>query len=282
MTRLPINGVEINVEVRPGPPDAPALVLLHGFTGSAATWAGHMEALADLCTTIAIDALGHGESDAPADPARYGMAHVAGDTLAILDRLGVERFGLLGYSMGGRMALQVAVAAGPRLELLVLESASPGLRTAQERAARVAADEQLAALLEREGIVAFVDRWEQAPIFQSQRGLPPDVWQAQRAQRLSSNPHGLAASLRGAGTGAQPPLHDHLATLAAPTLLIVGEHDAKFRAIAREMRQALPGAGLAVVAGAGHAVHLEAPREFDSLVRQFIRRNTWHPSHGKA
>lgn len=282
MTRLPVNGVSLNVEVRPGPPGAPVLVLLHGFTGSAATWTAHMEALSDLCTTVAIDALGHGASDAPSDPARYGMPNVAGDTLAVMDRLGLERFGLLGYSMGGRMALQIAVAAGPRLDLLILESASAGLRTADERATRVAADEKLAGLLEREGITAFVDRWEQAPLFRSQQNLPPAVLAAQRAQRLRSDPMGLAASLRGAGTGAQAPLHDRLATLAVPALLIVGELDAKFRAIAQEMQQALPQAQLEVMAGAGHAVHLEAPREFDSLVRRFIRRHSWHLSHGKA
>lgn len=282
MTHLPINGVSLNVDVWPGLPGAPVLVLLHGFTGSALSWAAHIEALSDLCTIVAIDALGHGLSDAPADPARYSMRHVAADTLAVMDHLGFERFGLLGYSMGGRMALHIAVAAGPRLDLLILESASPGLRTADERAARVAADEKLAELLEREGITAFVDRWEQAPLFASQQSLPLAVLAAQRDQRLRSNPLGLAASLRGAGTGAQDPLHDRLATLAVPSLLIVGEADAKFRAIAQEMQQALPQAELVVVAGAGHSVHLEAPQEFDSLVRQFIRRHSWHLSHGKA
>lgn len=282
MTRLPINGVSLNVDIRPGPPGTPMLVLLHGFTGSAATWAAHMEALSNLCATVAIDALGHGESDAPSDPTRYSMPHVAADTLAVMDHLGIERFGLLGYSMGGRMALHIAVAAGPRLGLLILESASPGLRTADERAARVAADERLAGLLEREGISAFVDRWEQSPLFASQQNLPQAVQAAQRAQRLRSDPLGLASSLRGTGTGAQEPLHDHLATLTAPTLLIAGELDVKFRAIAQEMQQALPQAELSVVPGVGHSVHLEAPQEFDSLVRQFIRRHSWHLSHGKA
>jgi 2-succinyl-6-hydroxy-2,4-cyclohexadiene-1-carboxylate synthase len=281
MARLMINGVQINVDIRMGPPDAPALVLMHGFTGSAGSWAARMEALAEVCTTIAIDALGHGDSDSPADPARYAMPHVVADTLAIMDHLDIEHVGLLGYSMGGRMALHVAVAAAPRLDFLVLESASPGLRTPEERAARIAADEQLAVLLEREGIAAFVDRWEQAPIFASQENLPRDTWKAQRSRRLRSNPHGLAMSLRGAGTGAQAPLHDSLPGLDLPVLLIAGSLDAKFCAIAQEMHAALPSAELAVVADAGHAVHLEAPEEFDALVRNFIRRTTWHPSHGK-
>ncbi len=277
MTRLPINGVQINVEVRPGPPGAPALVLLHGFTGSAATWATLAPALDDVCTTVAIDALGHGGSDAPADPARYSMPCVVSDTLAVLDRLGIERFGLLGYSMGGRMALHIAARAGSRLALLILESASPGLGTAGERAARRAADARLADVLEREGIAAFVERWEQAPLFASQQNLPPAVWTAQRTQRLRCDARGLAGSLRGAGTGAQEPLHDSLATLEVPTLLIVGRLDTKFRAIGQHMQKLLPRAELLIVAGAGHAVHLEAAEEFNSNVRRFIRRNIWHP-----
>jgi 2-succinyl-6-hydroxy-2,4-cyclohexadiene-1-carboxylate synthase len=282
MTRIPVNGVQINVDVRPGPPGTPVLVLLHGFTGSAATWASHMEALGDICTTVAIDALGHGNSDSPADPERYSMSCVIADTLATMDHFGIERFGLLGYSMGGRMALHIAVAVRSRLDLLILESASPGLTTVEERTARIAADARLADLLDREGIVAFVDRWEQTPLFASQHRLSAALQTAQREQRLRSHPQGLARSLRGAGTGAQEPLHGYLPDLAVPTLLLVGELDTKFRVIAQDMQRMLPRAELAIVKGAGHAVHLESPQEFDSLVRDFVRRNSWHPSHGKA
>ncbi len=276
MPPLRIDDVHLNVAVRQGPVDGPVLVLLHGFTGSTATWQPHMEALATDCTTVAIDALGHGDSDAPPDPRRYGMEYVVADTLRIVDHLGLDRFGLLGYSMGGRMALHIA-AAGDRVTGLILESASPGLATAAERAARVAADEELARFLEAEGIVAFVKRWERLPLFASQASLPEEARQAQRARRLAANPRGLANSLRGAGAAAQPPLHDRLGAIQVPTLLISGERDHKFVGIAREMHAALPDSRLEIVAGRGHAVHLEDPLRWNALVRQFVRSNLWHP-----
>ena len=272
-----VNGVRLNVEVYACPTAVPPLVLLHGFTGSTATWTTLVPALADTCTTIAIDALGHGASDAPVDPTRYRMPCVVADTLAVLDQLGVEQFALLGYSMGGRMALHLAAAAPTRIAALILESASPGIESADERAARVASDEQLAQLLERKGIAAFVEYWERLPLFASQRALPDHVQQKQRRERLAAHPLGLAASLRGAGTGVQAPLHDHLTTLAMPTLLLVGALDAKFCALALAMHAALPRSELKVVPAVGHAVHLEAPDLFNTHVRSFMRRHLWHP-----
>lgn len=271
MLRLAINDVRLNVIVQPGPPTGPTMVLLHGFTGSAASWQPVMARLRDIFRCVAIDALGHGDSDAPADPARYAMAHVVSDVLAIMDRLGEQRFLLLGYSMGGRMALHLAVTAPQRLSGLILESASPGLRDADERAARRAADERLARLLEDEGLVAFVDHWERLPLFASQQRLPENVRQAQRAQRLRNDPRALAMSLRGAGTGTHEPLHDRLATLAVPTLLIAGALDDKYCAGARQMATQAPRARLAIVPGAGHNVHLEQPERFIALVRDFAR-----------
>lgn len=272
MPRMAINGVQLNVLVQPGPPAAPALALLHGFTGNAASWQPLMAALSDVCSSVAIDALGHGASDAPDDPARYSMPWVINDVLTVMERLGHARFLLLGYSMGGRMALQIAVAAPERLLGLILESASPGLRDEAERAARRAADERLAQMLEHDGIAAFVEHWERLPLFASQQRLPTTVRQALRAQRLSNNPRGLAHSLRGAGTGAQQALHERLHALHVPTLLIAGALDDKYCAIARDMAMRLPRARLAIVADAGHCVHLEQPHHFAELVRDVVRQ----------
>lgn len=270
MTRLLINGVQYNVEQRDGPTDRPPLVLLHGFTGSAAAWRDHMTALGDACRTVAIDALGHGRSDAPRDPLRYAMPHVVADTITILDQLALDRCVLLGYSMGGRMALHIAVAASDRIAGLILESASPGLRTADERTQRIAADERLAEQIERDGIAAFVDRWERLPLWATQRSLPDHVRAAQRAQRLQSDRIGLANSLRGAGTGAQESLWDQLPSIEMPTLLIAGALDHKFTVIAHEMHRQLPRSDLLITPDAGHAVHLESPEQFDQIVREFM------------
>ena len=218
---------------------------------------------------IAFDLLGHGQSSTPADPARYTMEACQEDLLAALRQLCVAEGEavLLGYSLGGRIACYCAFSGFFRA--LILESASPGLASEQERVARRRSDEALAERIECEGVTAFVDYWEQIPLFASQRHLPAPVWDAQRAQRLRNHPQGLANSLRGIGTGAQPPLHDRLQFLAIPVMLIVGELDSKFCDIARQMTAVLPHAELHIVPHAGHTVHLEQPKTFAGLVREF-------------
>jgi 2-succinyl-6-hydroxy-2,4-cyclohexadiene-1-carboxylate synthase len=218
---------------------------------------------------IAFDLLGHGQSSVPSDPTRYTMEACQEDLLAALRRLGVSpgEAVLLGYSLGGRIACYCAFSGFFRA--LILESASPGLATEQERAARRRSDEALAERIESEGVAAFVDYWEQLPLFASQRQLPAAVRHAQRAQRLRNHPQGLANSLRGVGTGAQPPLYDRLQSLAIPVMLIAGELDTKFCDIARQMAAVLPRAELHIVPHAGHTVHLEQPEIFAGLIRDF-------------
>ncbi|MGH2479950.1 MAG: 2-succinyl-6-hydroxy-2,4-cyclohexadiene-1-carboxylate synthase [Ktedonobacteraceae bacterium] len=258
------------------------LVLLHGFTGSSAHWT-------DLCLQpentlntgvgdpfgeiglIALDMLGHGESDTPADVARYSIEHCRNDILAVLETLGIQpgEAILLGYSMGGRIALYTALSSFFRA--LILESASPGLADPIEREQRRQHDNALATRIEREGMEAFVDYWEQIPLFASQRNLPPETQATLRAQRLNNRANGLANSLRGVGTGVQPALHKRLGALTSPTLLLAGELDGKFCQIARQMATCIPRASLRIVPDAGHTIHLEQPEAFATLVREFCR-----------
>ncbi|HEX2913020.1 MAG TPA: 2-succinyl-6-hydroxy-2,4-cyclohexadiene-1-carboxylate synthase [Chloroflexia bacterium] len=270
MTRIVVNGMGLNVEsAGQGLP----LVLLHGFTGSTANWRSHLPALAACCRVIAIDMLGHGQSDAPSDPARYSLEHTAHDIVAILDYLNIEKAAVLGYSMGGRIALHFAINRPERLNGLILESASPGLASAEERAARVASDNALAERIEREGIEAFVDYWGNIPLFASQKALSEETRAALRAQRLQNRPAGLANSLRGAGTGMQAPLWQSLGELQqVPVLLLAGELDPKYCAVARQMQHQLAAAQLKIVPGAGHTIHLENPALFDRLVVDFLKR----------
>jgi 2-succinyl-6-hydroxy-2,4-cyclohexadiene-1-carboxylate synthase len=211
MTLIPLrHGAALNVEIQSGKPDAPVLVLLHGFTGSSRTWSSFRERVGDDLTTVAIDAMGHGKSAVPNDPNRYTMANGIADIVDILDKLNIGHCFLLGYSMGGRMALHMALNAPRRIQGLILESATAGIRNEEERRARLQADEKWAMLLEKEGITAFVNHWEQLPLFASQKvNLPREAWQGQRERRLGNSTRGLAASLRGAGTaarGARQPL----------------------------------------------------------------------------
>ena len=263
-----VDGVGYNVE-RAG--EGPALVLLHGFTGSAATWAPFVPAFAREFETVAIDLPGHGATDASGDLARYSMERTVEDLVAILDRLGIERAAWLGYSMGGRVALGTAVMAPSRVAALVLEGASPGIADPGERAARARDDEALAEFVEHEGVAAFVERWEALPLFASQRRLPQEIRAAQRRQRLANDPRGLANSLRGMGQGAQPPLHDRLGEVGVPVILLAGAEDAKFRRLAQEMAVAMPMAQVAVIPDAGHAAHLEQPAAFERAVLRFLQ-----------
>jgi 2-succinyl-6-hydroxy-2,4-cyclohexadiene-1-carboxylate synthase len=261
---MQVNGVELHVEIdgRGAP-----LVLLHGFTGSSRAWDDLRPALVDRATVIGIDALGHGRSDAPADPGRYSLDHVAADLHAVLDGLGLGQVDLLGYSMGGRMALHFAVQNPTRVRRLMLESASPGLEDATERQQRIASDEALAARIDQAGIEAFVAEWERVALLQLAPHVPEAVRQTQHAQRLANRPIGLANSLRGLGGGQQMPLWDRLAELDVPVTLIVGQRDARYQAIGARMQAMLPHARLHEVPDAGHTVHLDQPRRFAELVQ---------------
>lgn len=259
-----INGVRYHVEARgAGKP----LVLVHGFSGSGANWAAHAVALADYFRVILVDLPGHGETEPPDDIARYTMERTAQDVVGVLDALGIEKAYLLGYSMGGRLALYTALAYHDRFERLILESASPGLKTEAERSARVGQDEALARRIENEGIPAFASAWTNLPLFASQ---PQRVRETLHAERLKNNAVGLANSLRGMGTGVQPSLWGKLSELRLPTLLLCGELDAKFRGINTEMQELMPDAELVIVAEAGHTVHAEQPERFRAEVLRFL------------
>ncbi len=198
-----VNGIRLGIEQRGADGKRGAtLVMLHGFTGSAAGWGKHLDTLAAYgLRVIALDLPGHGQSDAPGDPQRYAIEYCQQDILAALQKLGVSQGEalLLGYSLGGRIALYTAFSGFFRA--LILESASPGLEDPVEREQRRISDEVLAASIERDGVQAFIDRWDKQPLFASQSTLPPESREALRRQRLSNRASGLAQSLRGVGTG---------------------------------------------------------------------------------
>ncbi len=265
MTRLAVSG------------EGPPLLLLHGFTGSTATWLPFVERWEGF-TCMAVDILGHGHSDRPQDPERYTMERTVDDLLALMDRLKLERTAVLGYSMGGRVALHLALKAQDRLTALILESASPGIENPAEREARVRGDNQLAEDILRDGIESFVDRWEALPLFASQARLPKATRESLRRQRLTNDSLGLANSLRGLGAGRQEPVLGQLGRLTTPTLLIAGELDKKYTELAGQMAERLPQSRLHIMPDAGHATHLEQPLAFVELVPSFIAAHGLEPA----
>ena len=196
----------------------PLIVLLHGFTQTGASWEPVIAALGERYRPLAPDIRGHG---AAAESRPVTFTACVDDVAS----LAPERFVLAGYSMGGRLALHVALALPERVQRLVLVGATAGIVDAAERAARRSDDEALAAEIEGSTIEAFARRWEAQPLFATQSAA---VREMLRADRLRNTPQGLAAALRGIGTGAMAPLWDRLGELAMPVTLAAGEQDAKF------------------------------------------------------
>ena len=225
------------------------LVLLHGFTQTRQSWRRTVAALGGRYRALAPDLPGHGQA-AERRPASFAAC------AAYVRALAGERCVLAGYSMGGRIALHTALAVPGLVDRLVLIGASPGLADPGEREARRRADAALADRIEAIGVTAFAEEWGAQALFAGQHER---VAAAAHADRLRNTPQGLAAALRGLGTGAMTPLWDRLPQLAIPVTLVTGERDAKFREVAERMAAVLPDARLQVVEGAGHAVQLERP-----------------------
>lgn len=232
------------------------VVLLHGFTHTGASWDPVVAALAERYRATTPDIRGHG-SAAAREPVT--LEAVLEDISAVAP----ARFTLVGYSMGGRIALHAAVALSRRVDRLVLIGASPGIADPAEREMRRASDERLAEEIERSSIEQFARRWAQTPVL---AGQPPKVAAAVHADRLRNHPEGLARALRGLGTGALPPLWNRLDQVAPPVALVVGERDAKFTEVAANMASALRDARVVVIPDTGHAVHLEAPSRVADVI----------------
>ncbi|WKA56066.1 2-succinyl-6-hydroxy-2,4-cyclohexadiene-1-carboxylate synthase [Planococcus shixiaomingii] len=262
-----VNGVRYHVEIA-NENKQQTVVFLHGFTGSIKTWQSIVEQLRDF-KVVLIDLIGHGQSESPDLAERYGMNQQIADLEAIFTKLALTDFVLVGYSMGGRTALAYACAYPERLEALILESASPGLRTEEEQKERQDRDAALAKRILRDGIPTFVNFWQEIALFDSQKQLPEQVKQAVREERLAQNPNGLANSLVGMGTGSQQSYWEDLSRLAMPVLLVAGALDLKFTGINKKMLAVLPNARLEIVE-AGHAIHVEKPLEFATIVKEYL------------
>lgn len=274
-----VDGVRIVFDASAG--TDPALVVIHGFLGSGASMVPLVEAL-DAHGVLAgrrvvsVDVVGHGRSDAPSTAEPYTMERVVEQLRAVLDATTgpdaavAAPVDVVGYSMGGRIALALALAHPQRLRRLVLVGATAGIEDPAERSARRDGDAELAAFVELQGIDAFVDRWEQLPIFATQLGLPHETRARVRAGRAAQHPTGVANSLRGTGTGSMEPMWERLATLAVPTLVIAGALDTKYVEIGARLAHELPAARFLAIADAGHAAHLERPEATAAAVGEFL------------
>jgi 2-succinyl-6-hydroxy-2,4-cyclohexadiene-1-carboxylate synthase len=233
------------------------LVLLHGFTQTSACWGPAGAGLAGAGhELVALDLPGHGtrsSETAGLDDGAPALAQSGGPGTWV------------GYSLGARGALAVALARPDVVDRLVLIGGTAGIEDAGERARRRAGDEDRAAHLEAVGVDAFVAEWVALPLF---AGIPPEH-RGDDARR-SNTVAGLASSLRLAGQGSVAPMWDRLSVVRVPVLVVTGERDARYTALGQRLVAALPDATLAVVAGAGHAAHLEQPGAFLDAVLPWL------------
>lgn len=202
------------------------------------------------------------------------MSGASDAVIEALDEAGAEECHIVGYSMGGRLALYLALRQPKRVASVLLESSSPGLKTDEERAVRRRSDEALARRLEAvdsEGFRTFLEEWHRQPLFASLAGYDGLI-EGLVKEREKNDPEELARSLRGMGTGSQPSLWEELPTLSVPTLAVAGELDEKFVGIAQEMSASSRNIESVAVRGAGHNLHVEKPRESARLLRRDLSR----------
>lgn len=245
------------------------LLLLHGFTGSAASWR-EFEAYLKERKVMALDIIGHGQTDSPEQLEQYDMEEAAETICYFLKKEGIEQTDILGYSMGGRLALTFAVQYPNMVRKLILESASPGLETEADREERRKNDKKLANLIKSNGIAEFVEYWENIPLFASQRTLPLQIRKKLKEQRIENKQIGLINSLLRMGTGSQPSWWEALPYISADVLLITGSLDEKFCSIAEKMQQKIPNCRLITAENAGHAIHVEKCDFFGTIVKEFL------------
>jgi 2-succinyl-6-hydroxy-2,4-cyclohexadiene-1-carboxylate synthase len=240
---------------RPARESASPLLLIHGFLGEPADWDAVVADLGVPRRTLRANLPLHGREHAD-------LASLADALADAIRASGLAPISAVGYSLGGRVLLTLARRHPLVLRRGIAVSATPGLRDAEERAARTAADAALADALLREGIGPFLDRWYAQPLFASLRSHPDFALVARRRSARASDARDAAAwsaILRDASPGANPHLWDELEALSAGISFAVGRLDAKYLAIAHEIERVAPSVGIEFVEGAGHAIHLERP-----------------------
>ena len=245
------------------------LVLLHGFLGSASDWRGLTSALEGQIASLAVDLPGHGSRKqcAPEAYTMEGGAHSVGNQLQIV---GCAEPVLYGYSMGGRLALHLALNTALHVPALILESTSAGLEC--DRDARVAADDRWADRFENDPLEDVLRDWYRQPVF-AYLGAG-DAFEQRVASRLDNDGSALAQSLRGMSVGRQVPLWERLRTLEIPVLLLAGEYDSKYVKAMQRMTDLCPHAEMRIVPRAGHSVYTENPEGAGEAVAAFLKQVT--------
>jgi 2-succinyl-6-hydroxy-2,4-cyclohexadiene-1-carboxylate synthase len=246
----------------------PVILFLHGFLGNSQDFSTVIDLILPEFCCLVLDLPDHGQTEVKHD-FDYQMPNLAQALIELLEQLNIQQCFLVGYSLGGRIALYLTIYFPQYFLGVVLESASPGLKTQQERDRRIQKDLQLAKQLESQDLADFLQQWYSQPLFSSFAQHPN--FQQALIRRLNNHPVKLAKSLRYLGLGMQPSLWGQLSNIQIPLLLVVGELDSKFVAINQEIANLCLQANLNIVKNSGHNVHFEQLLEFTRLIKCFLR-----------
>ena len=244
--------------------------MLHGFMGDSRFFNHLLKPLSEFCNPVTIDLLGHGSTNAPLNPLRYYTDEQVEDLSLIFRELNLPPFFLLGYSMGGRLAIQFAIKYNNYLSGLILESTTFGILKGNDSRKRIDEDERRASSIEND-YRQFVDQWNKAPLFQSNSTEGTKRNQGLKKIQKNQRPHGLANSLRGFGTGIMPFVRDELTNIKLPVLILSGIEDKKFTQIGKEMHQLFSDSNHIIVPNSSHRVHIDNPNAYLQHIKNFIK-----------
>lgn len=271
MMTTKINGLEYAFEIHQQNPSLPFLLMLHGFMGDHHAFRHLIEPLSAFCNPVTVDLVGHGQTAKPEDSSRYQEQRQVADILALIDNLGLSTCYLYGYSMGGRLALKIALNSPHLFNGLILESINCGIENEADRIKRKKKDIERAEAIKK-NFSAFLNKWEKLELFDSplpeDDELKRDYYKMQASQLAPA----LAASLLGFGTGVMKPTCNQLDNLNLPVLLIAGSADKKYQKLNKTMAKKLDN-GTFQSLKAGHRVHLDNPRELITHIQKFIKAN---------
>ena len=261
---IEIENVKYNIEVKgSGKP----IICLHGFSENLSTW-DFLEL--NGYQLILIDLIGHGKSDRPSDLKYYSLKVILNHLNKIISKLGVKKYTILGYSMGGRIALAYALTYPAEIDKLILESVSYGEEGFKNRLKRRRIDLNLAKSIESNGIEWFTKHWSDLSIFNSQRNLSSDVINKVNNRRLANSTHALSNTLKSTGQGEFPCLKNQIIKLHIPILYISGEYDNKYILVGNSFEKLNSSVSHTVITGCGHNTHLEDSKMFVEVLNKFL------------
>lgn len=268
---IEFDSVKINFEyLRPEVKNLPYLILLHGFTGSLEDWYQFENFFPKDINLVGIDLIGHGKSDSPPALGYYSTKSIIRQIKKVKETITGKKIFLLGYSMGGRAALNYVIDFPYDINGVILESTTAGIINSAIRFERERNDKNLADYILSNPIESFVDDWMNREIFQTQKNLSESVLGEIRNRKLDCSQIGLANSLLGFGTGIMEPVFDKLQNIKCNVQLICGELDKKFADINAYMNKLLPKSNLVIISNSGHNVHLEETKQYADVVYSFV------------